>query len=118
MGLFEDAVLSAKNAVNVAGKKTGDLVEISKLKLAAAELESKIRGAYEALGRSVYTAAKEEADATAVIKEKSEQIDSLTADLTALQEKIAALRAEKKCSACGTINPQDADYCKKCGAKL
>lgn len=118
MGILEDAVITAKGAVDFAGKKTGELVELSKLKISAAEIEGKIRNLYESLGRAVYNAAKSETDATVLVKEKSEQIDTLTVDLEAVNNKIAVLREEKKCVSCGTINPQDAAYCKKCGAQL
>ncbi|MFT9055014.1 MAG: zinc ribbon domain-containing protein [Ethanoligenens sp.] len=118
MGILEDAVITAKGAVDFAGKKTGEIVELSKLRISAAEIEGKIKNLYESLGRSVYNAAKTETDATALVNEKSAQIDTLTADLAAVQEKISVLREEKKCAACGAVNAQDANFCKKCGAQL
>lgn len=118
MGILEDAVITAKGAVDYAGKKTGEIVELSKLRISAAEIEGKIKNLYESLGRAVYNASKTETDATELVKEKSEQIDTLLADLTAVQEKISQLREEKKCASCGTINPQDANYCKKCGTEI
>lgn len=118
MGLFEDAVITAKGAVDLAGKKTGEIVELSKLRISLAEIEGKIKNLYESLGRSVYNAAKTETDATDLVKEKSEQIDTLLADLAALKEKVSSIREEKKCASCGTLNPQDANYCKKCGSQL
>ena len=33
MGLFEDVVLNAKTAVNAVGKKAGQFVDVSKLRL-------------------------------------------------------------------------------------
>ena len=38
MGLFENIVSNAKQAANVVGKKTGELVDTSKLKLQAVDL--------------------------------------------------------------------------------
>ncbi|ADU25930.1 zinc ribbon domain-containing protein [Ethanoligenens harbinense] len=118
MGLLEDAVITAKGAVDFAGKKTGEIVELSRLKISAAEIEGKIKNLYESLGRSVYNAAKSETDATTLVKEKTTQIDTLLVDLSAVQDKIGELREEKKCASCGTANPQDANYCKKCGTQL
>lgn len=118
MGLLEDAVLSAKGAVNYAGKKTSEFVELSKLRVAAAEIEGKIKALYESLGRSVYNASKAETDATELVSEKAAQIDTLLEDLASVQEKISALKLEKKCPTCGTINPQEANFCQKCGASL
>ena len=118
MGLFEEAVLSAKSAVNYAGKKTGELIELPKPRVSAAEIEGKIKNQYESLGRSVYNAARAGTDATALVTEKAAQIDTLLADLDAVQEKISALRLEKRCPACGEVNAQEANFCQKCGASL
>ncbi|HCB99944.1 MAG TPA: hypothetical protein DEP42_01790 [Ruminococcaceae bacterium] len=118
MGILEDAVLTAKGAVDYAGKKTGKLVEVSKLRIAAAEVEGKIKLVYESLGRSVYNATKEETDASELIKEKSAQLDTLLSDLDTLQEKLASLREQRKCDSCGTVNAIDAKFCKQCGAQL
>ena len=42
MGLFEDVVVNARSAANVVGKKAGQLVDISKLRLSAADVEREI----------------------------------------------------------------------------
>ncbi len=44
---------------NVVGKKTGELVDTSKLKLQAVDLNSDIKRNYEALGRAVYESRKQ-----------------------------------------------------------
>lgn len=45
MGLFEDVVVNAKEAVNAVGKKAGQMVDISKLRLSAADLNNEISSA-------------------------------------------------------------------------
>ena len=47
MGLFEDVVINAKSAANAVGKKAGQLVDVSKLKISAAELNNEINKKYE-----------------------------------------------------------------------
>ena len=64
MGLFENIVSNAKQAANVVGKKTGELVDTSKLKLQAVDLNSDIKRNYEALGRAVYESRKQGIDST------------------------------------------------------
>ena len=52
-------ILAAIEKANVVGKKTGELVDTSKLKLQAVDLNSDIKRNYEALGRAVYESRKQ-----------------------------------------------------------
>lgn len=118
MGVFEDVVIKAKSAADYAGKKTGEIVEVTKYKINASEVEGKISREFLELGRKVYNAAKEHTDCTEYVTLKTEAIDKLNEELTGINEKIASLRNEKRCDGCGFSNPQDANYCLKCGVKL
>ena len=60
MGVWEDVVLNAKTAVNAVGKKAGEMVDISKLRLSATEITREISNQFEEIGRMVYEAKKEE----------------------------------------------------------
>lgn len=118
MGVFEDAVIKAKSAADYAGKKTGELVELSKLRISSTEIEKKIDNEYAELGKMVYKAAKEHADCTDYVQEKAAVIDALFSEHAQLDCKISALRNLKKCPDCTCENAQDAVYCSKCGKKL
>ncbi len=118
MGVFEDAIIKAKVAADFAGKKTGEFVEISKLRLTAAETEKKICDEYRELGKMVYKASKEHTDCTEYVQEKAAAIDALYAELAQTNDKINELRKTKKCPQCSNINEQEAEYCIKCGTKL
>lgn len=118
MGVFEEAVLKAKDAADYAGKKTGEFVEISKLRISASETERKINEEYRELGKMVYKAAKEHADCTDYVQEKAAAIDSLYEQAAELNNKINELKKVKKCLQCNYDNLQEAVYCIKCGAKL
>ena len=58
MGLFEDVVVNAKEAVNAVGKKAGQMVDISNLWLSAADLNNEISKRFESLCRVIYDAKK------------------------------------------------------------
>lgn len=88
MGLFEDVVINAKSAVNAVGKKAGQLVDVSKLKISAAELSNEIDKKYEALGKAVYDAKKADSDPADLVAEAIVAIDELQEQLTALNEQI------------------------------
>lgn len=88
MGLFEDVVINAKSAANVVGKKAGQLMDISKLKISAAELNNEINKKYEALGKAVYDAKKVDGDPSDLIAESIVAIDELGEQLAAINEQI------------------------------
>lgn len=118
MGVFEDVFSKARSAADYAGKKTGEVVEITRLRLSVSDAEGKLNKAFAELGEKVYGAAKDQSDCTDFIHEKSGEIDGLYAQIQELNEKIAALKKEKKCAGCGYSNPEEASFCLKCGAKL
>lgn len=118
MGMFEDVFEKAKNVADMAGKKTGELVEISKLRINAADVQTKIDKEFQELGTLVYTASKEHSDCTESVHERAVAIDALFAELAELNEKISELRRMKKCPECQYANPEDANFCLNCGAKL
>lgn len=118
MGVFEDVVGAARDAADVVSKKTVDIVELSKLRLAAADVQNKIDREFKELGLAVYSGNKEEKDVADVVTEKTASLDALHAQLDDLSEKIGGLRHIRRCAACGCKNPEDAAFCLKCGAKL
>ncbi|XOQ49125.1 MAG: zinc-ribbon-2 domain-containing protein [Eubacteriales bacterium] len=118
MGLFEDVVVNAKSAVNVVGKKAGQFVDISKLRISSADLNNEISKRFESLGRTVYEAKKTDNDVSDLVNECITAIDDLYEQLDAVNEQLVAMRAKQVCKNCGQENPQSADYCSKCGHKL
>lgn len=118
MGVFEDVVSKAKTAADYAGKKTNEIVELSKLRFTASEIQGKIDETMRGLGESVYNAAKADTDCSAAVKEKSGIIDDLNLQLEKINEKIAELKRMKTCPSCDYSNPEEANFCQKCGAKL
>lgn len=118
MGVFEDVIVKAKGAADAAGKKTGEIVELSRLKFSLSEFDQKINGEYRELGKIVYTSAKDNADCTEFVKTKAEKIDSLFCDREKLQSRINEMMRKKPCPECQYENPESALFCQKCGTKL
>jgi hypothetical protein len=118
MGVFEDVVSKAKSAADFAGKITGEIVEISKLRFVAADLQSKINKEYLDLGIIAFNSGKSGEDCKDEITAKSTVIEDLYHQLSMTNEKIAELRRMKKCLVCNYTNPEDGNFCLKCGAKL
>ena len=118
MGLLEDVVLNAKTAVNAVSKKAGKIVDVSKLRQNAANLNNEISKRFEALGRVAYDAKKNGSDASTLVEECVLSIDSLYEQLDAVNAQLAATRSQIVCRKCGEENPANAVYCCKCGQRL
>jgi ABC-type transporter Mla subunit MlaD len=118
MGLFEDVVVNAKSAVDVVGKKAGKFVDVSKLRINAADINNEISRKFEELGRAVYEAAKDGSDTSNAVSEHSAEINDLYDQLNAVNAQLASARERLICKNCGNENVQGATYCSKCGAKL
>lgn len=116
--MIEDIFGKAKQVANAAGKKTGELVEISKLKLSAMQINSDIKELYEKLGSAVYSMKKANYDNPELVVSLVEEIDEKRVELREVNEKVAVLQKSKECPCCQTKNPQDAFYCQKCGSRL
>ena len=116
MGLFEDVVVNAKTAANAVGKKASQIVDISKLRISAAELNHEIESKFEDIGRMVYEAKKIGSDAD--VSGSISALDDLYEQLDAVNDQLAATRTKIVCKSCGQENYQGSVYCSKCGHKL
>ncbi|MBQ4313792.1 MAG: hypothetical protein IJC18_06220 [Clostridia bacterium] len=118
MSFFEDAMINAKNITAAVGEKTGRVVDISRLRLSAAEINREITKRYEALGRVVYDARKAETDIKGLVDECVRSIDALYARLDDVNAKIAKLKDKKYCSLCGAMVERTSLYCSRCGNRI
>ena len=118
MGLFEDVVVNARSAAGVVGKKAGQLVDISKLRISAADVNREIDHRMELLGRAVYESRKSGHDAEELITENVAYIDELYEQPDVITAELAAARGQVACPHCGKLNPVTSFYCSQCGTKL
>ncbi len=118
MGLLDDVIVNAKSAANVVGKKASQFVDISKLRISAADLNNEISKRFESLGRAVYEAKKTENDSSDLTAESVRAIDELYEQLDAVNAQLAAAREKLVCASCGQENAQGSVYCSRCGHKL
>ena len=118
MDFFDGMVNKAKEAIDVASKKTGEVVNTQKQKFDIASLESKRAKDYAVLGEIYYNKIKDGAvedenvsELVLAIKEKSEKIEKLKAEVNSAKNK-------RICPKCGAAIEQTSNYCNACGAKL
>lgn len=108
----------AKEMVEAAGRKAGDLTDLAKMKLKLADNEKAIDATLAALGRLVYESRKTGELNEETVNELVQQVDELEAANEELQAAIDNNRGRKTCRSCGSANPENASYCNKCGQKM
>ncbi|WP_077533694.1 zinc ribbon domain-containing protein [Massiliimalia massiliensis] len=116
---MDEVFEKAKDAVNIAAKKTEEVVNISKLKLETVKVNNEIKSLYEKLGRSVYQSRGKSGNSNEdTVHSLCEEIDELLSKLDALNKEIAELKNVTVCPGCGQNNPKENVYCSKCGARI
>ena len=94
MGFLDDAINKTKEVLDVACKKTDEVVTVEKQKFNIASLKSKLEKDYADLGRIYYELAKDNTDLddntrnlVDAIGEKNEEIARLNADIQNIKNK-------------------------------
>lgn len=118
MDFFDDVLNKAKEAIDVASKKTGEVVNTQKQKFDIASLENKRAKDFAVLGEIYYNKIKDGeaqdeniSELVLSIKEKSEKIEKLKAEVNSAKNK-------RICPKCGAAIDQTSNYCNACGEKL
>lgn len=115
---MEKIISDLKKTAISAAQKTGEMVEIGKLKIAVTNKKSKINDCYKDLGLALYTAQKQGAEDTEGLNRIIADIDTLFEELSELERELASLKSQKKCVVCGEFCDEENSFCPKCGAKF
>lgn len=108
----------AISVANVAGKKTEEMVEASKLKLQEVSVNADLQDCYEKIGSLVYRSKKGGEENAEQIDQLIEQADILLEQLAQLQSKREEIKKMKKCPNCGASCSVDSHFCSRCGMVL
>ncbi len=115
---IDEFVFMAKNAADVASKKTGVVVETGKLKYQIKQSEWDLEKAYAKLGAIFYESKRSSEDFSDAILLATSEIDDLKLKASRLEEALRAYRKVKKCTKCEQDNDTSAAFCVRCGAPL
>ncbi len=118
MSVFEDALVKAKELLDITGDKVGEVIDTQKVKYNIARTNADINKNFELLGRLYYSRIQEN-------NVDDEAIDAIVAEIELLKDNIREYEIELTlskggcvCEECGTANDGEADFCKKCGKAL
>ena len=113
---FDEIKRSATGVADRAMKKTNEVTNLVKLKLAVKSSEGKLSSVYEEIGRLFYTAERSGEDCTSDIAAFIMKADKLKADIASYTKQIAKLRNIRICESCGNEIDQNVNFCPVCGA--
>lgn len=118
MGFIEETLNKTKEVLDDAGKKTGEIINVQKMRLDASSLSTRINKAYELLGRYYYNSKVNDQTDEAAIDLTIDDIKEKQVQLAEMRAEIDKARGKKLCEACGMANHASAIYCNNCGKKL
>lgn len=118
MGFFEDVINTTKSVAESAGKKTDEVVKITKLKTKKSQLKSDLKSKFLKLGEMSYEMKKAENADNEAFEAVVAEIDALYEELHKVEAELDEVKQVITCSACGAKTANENAFCPKCGAKL
>ncbi len=117
MAFWDEITKGAKDAAAFTMKKTEEITNLAKIKLAIHSEEAKLEKCYSEIGQLYYDFQRKEEDHAAEIAALLLEADELITKLDALKAQLAALQNDVICQKCGTQIPVEATFCPVCGSK-
>ncbi len=118
MDFLDNAVSKAKEAFDIAYKKTNDVVNTQKQKFDIAAVENKRAKDYEKLGKLYFEAVKDAELEDGEIKNVVEAIKDKNEKISELEAEIRYSKSKRVCPSCNATVDENAVFCSTCGAKL
>jgi hypothetical protein len=104
------------SAVNAA-KKSGELVEVTKLNMSIQTEEEKIKELYSQIGSIFYKKYSDKEDIDEEFVSIINDVKSCEEAINNLKQQMLSIKKVKVCGTCGSeLEPEDV-FCKKCGTK-
>lgn len=118
METFDKTIIMAKEAFSSAYKKTGEIINIQKQKLALAAKCTELEKLYAEFGRMQYKKIcgqkVDDSGAELIISDIKNQLK----EMKALKEIIDKAEGKVTCPICGTKAPAKSNFCNSCGASF
>ena len=115
MEFFDDVINKTRDAIDVAYKKTNEVVSIQRQKFDIAAMESKLANDYQNLGRVCFDIINDEKEITAEAKMLVKEIAKKQAEIEDARAKVSRAQGKKFCPKCGIANVSEAHFCFACG---
>lgn len=117
MSNFENFTKRVAETAKAAVRKSGDIVEVTKLNLNIGTEEDKIKKLYVDMGRMVYELYLNGDEVSSVLVDNCEKVGNHEKAIQELRQKILQLKNMKACQECGSEIEMDFEYCPRCGGR-
>jgi predicted nucleic acid-binding Zn ribbon protein len=117
MAFLENFGKKVGEAAQAAAKKSGDLVETTKINVNINSEEDKIQKLYNQIGKLVYTKYASAGIADEESIEACEAIKVHEQNIKGLKDKLLEIKGTKQCTSCGNEMDKAQLFCSKCGAR-
>ena len=117
VSVLDNITRKVTDTAKAAAKKSGSVVEVTRLNMNIGAEEEKVRKIYNEMGKQLYEDYTERKIVGETLLEHCEKIDEIIRNIDEMREKILELKNVKACPNCGMELDVDMDYCYKCGRK-
>lgn len=118
MEFLDNAIIKAKETIEVVSKKTGEIVTTEKQKFDVSSLKAKLQKDYARLGRYFYANIAEDTELDEDVKAIVEEISNKITAIEELNAEIANAKNKRVCPVCKSAIPDNSKFCNICGEKL
>ncbi len=118
MDFLDNAISKAKEAMDIAYKKTNEVVNTQKQKFDVASIESKRSKDFEKLGKLYFEMIKDTEIEDERIKKLVDDISYKNEKIDELKKEINNVKNKKICPSCSASIDKASVFCSNCGAKL
>lgn len=117
MSVLENFTKKVTETAKAAAKKSGDIVEVTKLSVAINTEEDKIEQEYTNIGKIIFESYNNGAQVSDEISGICSRIKAHEKNIEEIKQKIQDLKKVKICTNCKNEMDIDIAYCPKCGTK-
>lgn len=118
MAFFEELKKTITDVSGTVAKKSGEVVEVQKLKMKKYSIESDIRKDYEMMGRIYFAEMEETGKIDDTVEEIFQRIVEAKDAVAEIEEKLSQFGKGKVCTVCGEKAAKNMTYCPYCGSKF
>ena len=118
MDFLDNAIDNAKEVMDIAYKKTNEVVNTGKQKFDGASLQNKRSKDFEKLGEINYNLIKDTEIEDGDIKVLVDEINRKSAKIAEIKQELNNAKCKRICPACGAAIDENAVFCQVCGIKL
>lgn len=115
---FDNAFDKAKNAFEIAYKKTGEIVSLEKLRFNLSSLKTNRNKLYAALGKEYYFRFKNSEPLPDNEKNIFDRISELNEKIEEITNEINYAKSKRICPKCGAAIDERSIFCNYCGERI